>query len=980
MKSQKISKVSRGSFVGALLRLFGHRYRSVMISEAGITLSAGSSKVLTLSKLTGAPHLTKTLGFTTIALPVRDSTEIKVAGLKRSEATVFVTELKTAWQRHFTEQVDSAEIELSALAEVIGRLGQPKRYPSACLVEPFLARANSVLENLPTTIPDSVLPAHQREMFDTVLSFQTNPGRIRENAVKNFIDTELEEMKDFFDTIESNPLTPEQRLAVVTDEDATLVLAGAGSGKTSVIVAKAAYLIQRGIRQPDEILLMAFGKGAAAVMAERIEERSGATVDALTFHALGYGIIRDVEGGTPALAAHASDDAEFRVLLRDILFNDLAKVADLGSLILKWFSNFYWPYKSEWDFKTKDEYYLYVESQELRTLQGDLVKSFEELEIANWLYLNGIAYEYEPDYEHELPKNNRKVYTPDFRLVESGVYIEHFGVRKSESASGSTVFTTAPYVDRESYLEGMSWKRKVHEDHETTLIETFSYERVEGRLTEFLAEKLEPYATPAPISQDQVFEKLNEMGQVDGFTQTLGTFLRHFKSSGGTIAHCRNRAEGAEDTARSLAFLKIFEPLLEAYQTRLADRIDFEDMIVRATEHVKAGRYTSPYRHLLVDEFQDISDGRARLLSALKAQHADTRIFAVGDDWQSIYRFTGSDIHLMRNFGREFGGTFAGQSGVHSSVDLGRTFRSVDKIALPARNFVLQNPSQIEKQVIPAGTTDAPAIKVGFYGWGKEDNELKEALAEIQAVTDGGKATVLLLGRYRFVKPDGFSKLGAAYPSLSVRFMTVHGSKGLEADHVIILRASNNRMGFPSQIVDDPLLDLVLPEPEGFDHAEERRLFYVALTRARKTVTVLADRQKPSVFARELVDNPAYETVLLGTPGIAEHKCGACGGRMLAQTSKKGSLYFGCEHRRLCGEILRPCSACGTDLPILDKANAEQMVCSCGAEYPSCPECADGWLIERRGRFGKFFGCVNYPKCTGKKRPEKKATKPRRAK
>ena len=403
-------------------------------------------------------------------------------------------------------------------------------------------------------------------------------------------------------------------------------------------------------------------------------------------------------------------------------------------------------------------------------------------------------------------------------------------------------------------------------------------------------------------------------------------------------------------------------------------------MIVRATEHVKAGRYTSPYRHLLVDEFQDISDGRARLLSALKAQHADTRIFAVGDDWQSIYRFTGSDIHLMRNFGREFGGTFAGQSGVHSSVDLGRTFRSVDKIALPARSFVLQNPSQIEKQVVPAGTTDAPAIKVGFYGWGKEDNELKEALAEIQAVTDGGKATVLLLGRYRFVKPDGFSKLGAAYPSLSVRFMTVHGSKGLEADHVIILRASNNRMGFPSQIVDDPLLDLVLPEPEGFDHAEERRLFYVALTRARKTVTVLADRQKPSVFARELVDNPAYETVLLGTPGIAEHKCGACGGRMLAQTSKKGSLYFGCEHRRLCGEILRPCSACGTDLPILDKANAEQMVCSCGAEYPSCPECADGWLIERRGRFGKFFGCVNYPKCTGKKRPEKKATKPRRAK
>lgn len=125
--------------------------------------------------------------------------------------------------------------------------------------------------------------------------------------------------------------SPEQRLAVVADEDVTLVLAGAGSGKTSVIVAKAAYLIPRSIRQPDEILLMAFGNGAAAEMAEMIEERSGATVDALTFHAPGYGIIRDVVGGTPALAAHASDDAEFQVLLCDILFNDLAKLADPGS-------------------------------------------------------------------------------------------------------------------------------------------------------------------------------------------------------------------------------------------------------------------------------------------------------------------------------------------------------------------------------------------------------------------------------------------------------------------------------------------------------------------------------------------------------------------------------------------------------------------------------------------------------------------------
>ena len=122
--------------------------------------------------------------------------------------------------------------------------------------------------------------------------------------------------------------------------------------------------------------------------------------------------------------------------------------------------------------------------------------------------------------------------------------------------------------------------------------------------------------------------------------------------------------------------------------------------------------------------------------------------------------------------------------------------------------------------------------------------------------------------------------------------MTVHASKGLEADHVVILQAAAERMGFPSEIVDDPLLELVMPEPENFEHAEERRLFYVALTRARKSVMVLADRQKPSSFVREFLNDPEYETIQLGALGIAEHRCGACGGRMLIQTSKKGRRWY----------------------------------------------------------------------------------------
>ena len=275
-----------------------------------------------------------------------------------------------------------------------------------------------------------------------------------------------------------------------------------------------------------------------------------------TFHALGYAIIRDVEGQAPALASHASDEATFRAVIRDILMNDIASQAGHRALLVKWFSEFFWPYKDEWNFKSTDEYYQYVEAHELRTLQGELVRSFEEWEIANWLYLNGIAYEYEPLYEHRLPENKRRAYTPDFRLTESGVYIEHFGVRHERSPDGVLRLTTAPYVDRASYLEGMAWKRQIHKDYGTTLIETYSYER--GRLTQALEDKLAPYTAPNPVPSHRIFDALSKLGHIDAFTQTLGTFLRHFKSGRLTIDRCRQRARSSVDHPRNLAFLKIF--------------------------------------------------------------------------------------------------------------------------------------------------------------------------------------------------------------------------------------------------------------------------------------------------------------------------------------------------------------------------------------------------------------------------------------
>ncbi len=624
-----------------------------------------------------------------------------------------------------------------------------------------------------------------------------------------------------------------------------------------------------------------------------------------------------------------------------------------------------------------------MESQDLRTLQGEKVKSYEELQIANWLYENGVGYEYEPIYEHKVSEVGRRDYQPDFRLTESGIYIEHFGVRREKARDGSERLVTAPFVDHDEYLAGMDWKRKVHAEHQTTLIETYSYERQEGRLLTGLAEKLAPHVTLKPRPVDTIYDRIVELKQVDDFSKLLGTFLRKFKSGGYSLQDCETKSDQMKLGKRGRAFLDVFAPVFEEYQKRLAGRIDFEDMILRAAQYAEDGRYVSPFRHILVDEFQDISQSRARLVKALKAQHPDARVFAVGDDWQSIFRFAGSDIHLMRNFGREFGGLFDGETGVHRTVDLGRTFRSVDQIASAARTFVLRNPAQIDKKIVPAGTATEPAIKVISVSRGEDEGKLYEVLASQSAAVppEAKPASVLLLGRYRFNEPD-MQGLRRSFPRLKINFKTIHASKGLEADHVILLNADSGRTGFPSEIVDDPLLSLVSPEEEAFQNAEERRVMYVAMTRARHTLVILASNARPSAFVTELRKDPAYGIVTASGAELEEHVCGECGGRLLGVTGQDGRIWHRCEHIQHCGNLLPACQSCGTELPRQADGTSE-VRCGCGACYPTCPACKDGWLVERSGTYGKFLGCVRYPTCTGKAkvtkaRPADRATRRRR--
>ncbi len=956
-------------FLSLLFNPFGMHARGMEYRDRELLIDARRVLKIQLSNLAASPATTNGLLATTIRIQIDDGSNIALKGVDHQNAHIFVRHVQEDWIAFNVELLEEKRSEIDAILSALEALDLPTRYPAACVLAPILDQAWALDTMLFSKLPSEALGKAHSQQVQKIRDFIGNPGSVRNQAIARFEKAELAHWQAFFDTFDKNPLTPEQRLSIIADEDATLVLAGAGSGKTSVITAKAAYLLKSGRRKSEEILLLAFARNAANEMSERIKLSCGEPLEARTFHALAYDIIGVVEGSKPALAAHASDDKAFLALLKEILRSLVASVSEVSRAIIGWFSYVRLDEKSEWDFKKKHEFYTYIEKADLRTLQGERVKSFEELVIANWLYENGIEYEYEPDYEHDISDAGRRNYCPDFRLTKSGVYIEHFGVRRTMTPDGSYQLSTAPYIDREDYLADMTWKRDVHETNETTLIETFSYERQENCLLEALAEKIAPFETLEPRSRETLFDQVADLNQLDSFIQLLGTFLRHYKGGGYSMADCEAKNRTLKIGRRAKAFLSIFEPVYGAYQKRLGDRIDFEDMILRASQYVESGQYRSTFRHILVDEFQDISRSRGRLVRALKAQHQDARVFAVGDDWQSIYRFAGSDINLMRNFGAEFGGQFGGQTAVHRTVDLGRTFRSVDKIAYAARKFVLKNPAQIEKTVIPAGKAAAPAVSVVSTFRHNADAKLENVLRGLsqQAKSEGKKASILLLGRYRYLAPIGLNDLRKKFPNLDVSFRTIHASKGLEADHVVLLNLHRGRTGFPSEIVDDPLLNLVSPDAEPFENAEERRVMYVAMTRARHTLTLMGSATKQSAFVSELLDDAEYEIANSNEDQPHDKTCGQCGGHLLALPTKDGRTWYRCEHAELCGHSLSACATCGVGLPER-QASSSEAYCSCGASFPICPSCDDGWLVERSGRYGRFLGCVTYPKCTGKSR------------
>ena len=877
---------------------------------------------------------------------------VTVSGLSRATAKTFNNALESArvgwWSRILTANVES-------LRSVYNRLDQftdPSRYITHSIFTNLERDARDVVDRFPSQWPDSLSGNEEIRMLQAAQDFLINPKGRRAKANDTFVVNELARSKELFDRIESRPLTDEQRRAVVIDEDRNLVVAAAGSGKTSVIVAKAGWLIRKQYRRPSELLLLAFAKDAQKEMEDRVRKRLGnrvgAQITVRTFHSLGMAIIGETESRRPALSRVSEDEKALFTLLKGII-TDLIANLKFSKIILRWFQEFFAPYRSEHDFRTQGEYWNYIRTNEIRSLQGEKVKSFEECVIANFLYLNGVPYEYESPYEHKTATPERRQYQPDFYLPDAGIYIEHFALSKSGN--------TPPFINSIEYLKDMKWKQELHAKHGTVLIKTFSHENDDGKLTQHLAAKLADHeVTLSPIPADKTFVILEKQGRIDPFTRLVATFLQHYKGAQLSTEDIARRAAKVPNRLRAEAFVTVFKPIFLRYEVFLnrQQQIDFNGMISKATEHIEKGRYRSPFGYILVDEFQDISPGRARLLKALLDTSETAQLFAVGDDWQAIYRFTGSDIAIMREFRERFGES--------ARINLETTFRCSNRIADIATEFVLKNPSQIRKNVSTVHEANKPGVHIGLSAEDCPDL-LRASLNQIAAdiAERGEQSTVFLLGRYWRSQPKNIGELKREYPDLELTYMTVHRSKGLEADYVVVLDMCSGNYGFPSEFTDDPVLDLVLAAPEGHPNAEERRLFYVAITRARRGVYLLADSGPPSSFVTELIHG-GYDVTVFGRPLDKDVACPKCEDGRLEQreNSQDGGTFYGCSHYPYCDYTQSPCPICRYGL--LSKAGEKYRCQDCGHSVQVCPTC-DGWLLTKSGKYGLFLACSNWPGC-----------------
>lgn len=661
-----------------------HPYNRVRLLSAGVEVSGQKHEYLIPFNQLLAIRCKRGLVWGELEFTLPDDKVVRLHGTEWQETQRFYHYLNQAWQA-WSQQMSpiAADVLQQQMASLI-ELEQQDRWLKR---EEAAKWRESVLETFasqPLPVARLAEFADCREAWLFCQRWLDNSEAQRQQRNAQWTEKMLAQHAEFFASIERSPLNPSQAGAVVNGEEALLVLAGAGSGKTSVLVARAGWLLMRKAATAEQILPLAFGRQAAEEMNERFKTRLKAEdIKARTFHSLALHIIQQGSNKTPVISKLENDSALRQKLLTETWQQQCSEKKAQASGWRQW-------------------------------LQEDL----------GWELGEG-AYWQDPQLAKRL------------------------GGR----------------LDR--WLELMS----MHGGAQAAMIES------------------------APEEIRDLFGKR----------------------------------------------IKLMAPLLKAWKSALKEEgaVDFSGLIHQAIAVLEKGRFISPWKHILVDEFQDISPQRAALLTALRRQNSQTSLFAVGDDWQAIYRFSGAEMTLTTAFHHYFG------KGERCVLDT--TYRFNRRIAEIANEFIQRNPSQLKKTLNSLSKGDKKAITL------LPDSQLEPLLDKLSGyVTKAEK--ILILSRYHYQQPALLAKAKTRWPGLNIAFATIHASKGQQADYVVLLGLTSGEDGFPAAARESIIEQALLPQTEDFPDAEERRLAYVAITRAKKQVWLLYNREAPSDFVAEFKD------------------------------------------------------------------------------------------------------------------------------
>ena len=894
------------------------------------------------------------------------------------------------------------------------------------------------------------IPSEDEKFFEKFYNKPQTFEMDTKQANELYINKELKDNSDLFDDLGGKSLDSQQRDAIVVDEDAVRVIAGAGSGKTFTIQGKVRYLTEKRDVDPSEILAISFSNASVNDLEERIDE----PIDIKTFHKVGKDIL------TQYNQYSRPDTSALKRIIKRYLTKKALKSADISKKLIEFFSFYINVPPSEEDIKYEGDLLDWQEgvdfstlkrrfkNKQRETLNNEIVRSYEELYIANFLFIHGIKYTYEKIYSYpnknferefnkfkeflfsfdeEIPdelKNDAakdllnltdiceeyeiKNYFPDFYLNDYNIYIEHFGLNRNcenHLIGGKS---------SEEYVKEMEWKRKVHKKYETPLIETFSYYQSENRLLTRLAEKLQAQGVEFnEIDYRRVYAILLENKTIkewEDFIVLLKTFIELFKGNnydGDKFKEFYGYVDGFKSSFskdRTIAFLKIVEEIYNDYEAYLLKikKIDFNDMINKASDCIVKNGLNLPYKYIIVDEYQDTSFTRYNLLRNI-CDNIGAKIMVVGDDWQSIYSFSGCDVNIFTKFDNFFD--------VCETRYVEKTYRNSQQLIDASSNFVMKNPDQSRKELKSSKSLECPIKIVKFDNdfdeilkfeliikniinqskfenkkiliLGRNNKDIFNLLKNFNVKNEDGKRKFEILGDEDKLRRDKFVKIVYRYnPNVNIEYRTVHQSKGLECDNVILINLKNWRAGFPNKMVDDPVLNFVKMNGDSFSYAEERRLFYVALTRTKNNVYLLAPYFKSSVFIQELENDVNVELLNLENNKLetlkniekngeryaipTKLKCPVCktGIVLLESFWNNGKLnrVLKCSHN-----MAPPFNRCnwkggyyGSELKDLD-------------DIKHCPNC-DGILIKRRRHSDghPFLGCTNFRKtgCRGKSKLE----------